>query len=185
LSGPWGTIIRAMSKIVIVAERASPTNRSLAGAFRAAGVTTLRLAGKQLRAARLLGRLDDAVLLGRADVSRNLGGVGEAFWELRRLEQEGLPVLNGTRALIRCHDKLVTARQLQRCRLPHPRTTLVRHANAVLPFAGPYVVKPRFGSWGRDVERCADEIELRAYLRRVSRRRWVRAHGARVQEYIP
>ena len=174
-----------MSKIVIVAERASLTNRSLAAAFRAAGVPVVRFGGKQLRAARLLGRLDDAVLLGRADVSRNLGGVGETFWELRRLEQEGLPVLNRTATLLGCHDKLLTARQLQRRRLPHPHTALLRHANAALPFAGPYVVKPRFGSWGRDVERCADELELRVYLRRVARRRWFRAHGALVQEYVP
>src|SRR5436190_21042447 len=99
-----------MTRIVIVAERGSVTNRALVAAFRSAGVPAQRLAARQLRAARLLGRLDGAVLLGRADVSGRLDGVGAAFWELRRLEREGWPVLNGSRAL-RCHDKLQTAVQ--------------------------------------------------------------------------
>src|SRR5262249_45027567 len=161
-----------MTRIVIVAERPSVTNRALVAAFRAGGVPALRLTGRQLRAARLLSGLDGVVLFGRADVSRNLAGVGDAFWELRRLEREGLPVLNGSRTLLRCHDKRRTARRLQRCGLPHPRTALLRRADAAPPFAGPYVVKPRFGSWGRDVERCEDELELRACLRRLARRRW-------------
>src|SRR5262249_41968592 len=174
-----------MTRIVIVAERASITNRALAAAFRAAGAPALRLTGRQLRAGRLVGRLDGVVLFGRADVSRNLAGVGEAFWELRRLEREGLRVLNGSRTLISCHDKLQTARMLRRRGLPHPQTALLRRVDAVPPFAGPYVVKPRFGSWGRDVERCRDELELRACLPRLSRRRWFGAHGALVQEHVP
>ena len=173
-----------MRRVVVVAERTSVTNRALVAAFRVAGVPALQLGGKQLRAARVLGRLEDAVLLGRADVSRRLDGVGEAFWELRRLEREEVRVLNGTRALLCCHDKLQTARRLGRAGLPHPRTALLRSADAPLPFAGPYVVKPRFGSWGRDVERCAGELELRRCLRRLARRRWFRAHGVILQEFL-
>jgi [lysine-biosynthesis-protein LysW]--L-2-aminoadipate ligase len=174
-----------MTRIVIVAERATATNRALVAAFRRAGVPALRLAGRQLRAARVLGRLDGALLLGRADVSRRLDGVGDGFWELRRLEREGWPVLNSSRTLLRCHDKQQTAVQLQRAGLPHPRTVLLRNADAVPSFAGPYVVKPRFGSWGRDVERCQDEAELRSCLRGLTRRRWFRSHGTLVQEYFP
>jgi RimK family alpha-L-glutamate ligase len=174
-----------MRRIVIVGGRSNATNRALRAAFRSAGVTALALTGRQLQAAHLLGRLDDAVLLGRIDVSRRLDGVGETFWELRHLEQEGLPVLNGSRMLLRCHDKLQTARRLRRAGLPHPQTVVLRTADAVPPFAGPYVVKPRFGSWGRDVERCEDARELGGCLRRVTRRRWFRAHGAVVQEYVP
>jgi RimK family alpha-L-glutamate ligase len=173
-----------MRRVVVVAERTSVTNRALVAAFRAAGLPALQLGGQQLRAARVLGRLDDAVLLGRADVSRRLDGVGEAFWELRRLEREGARVLNGTRMLLRCHDKLQTASRLRRAGLPHPRTALLRSADAPPPFAGPYVVKPRFGSWGRDVERCAGELELRRCLRRLARRRWFRAHGVILQEFL-
>jgi len=173
-----------MRGIVIVSERASATNRALVGAFRGAGVSAFRLSGQQLRAARMLGRLEDAVLLGRADVSRRLDGVGETFWELRRFERDGSRVLNGSHTLLRCHDKLQTARQLHRSGLPHPRTALMRSAECDPPFAGPYVVKPRFGSWGRDVERCEDDLELRCCLRRLSRRRWFRTHGALVQEFV-
>ena len=174
-----------MTRLVIVAERATATNRALVVALRRAGVPALRLAGRQLRAARVLGRLDGAVLLGRTDVSRRLDGVGDGFWELRRLEREGWPVLNSSRMLLRCHDKLQTAVQLQRAGLPHPRTALLRNVDAIPPFPGPYVVKPRFGSWGRDVERCEDEAELRRCLRRLARRRWFGTRGTLVQEYLP
>jgi RimK family alpha-L-glutamate ligase len=174
-----------MLEIVIVAERGSMTNHLLAAAFRAVGLPARRLGGGQLKAARLLGRLHGAVLLGRADVSRHLDGVGDAFWELRRLEREGWPVLNGTRSLLRCHDKLQTAIQLRRAGLPHPRTVLLGDPDSAPSFPGPYVVKPRFGSWGRDVERCQDEAKLRACLRRLASRRWFRRQGALVQEFVP
>ncbi len=170
--------------LVIVADRSSATNRSLAAAFRANGVSVRRLGGRQLQAARLLGRLDGSLLLGRADVSRKLDGVGETFWELQRLEREGLPVLNGTRALLRCHDKLRTALALRRAGLPHPATVFLRDCRAVPPFDGPWVVKPRFGSWGRGVERCETLAELRASLRRCARRRSFARRGVLVQEYV-
>jgi [lysine-biosynthesis-protein LysW]---L-2-aminoadipate ligase len=171
--------------LVIVAERGTGTNRLLAGAFRDARVPVRRMGGAQLRAARLLGRLDGVVLLGRADVSRRLDGVGDAFWELRRLESDGLQVLNGTRTLLRCHDKLQTALQLRRAGLPHPRTALLGDPETAPLFGGPYVVKPRFGSWGLDVERCQDAEELRTCLRQLARRRWFRRQGVLVQEFVP
>jgi RimK family alpha-L-glutamate ligase len=170
---------------VIVAERGTGTNGLLVRAFRDAGVPARRMGGPQLRAAHLLGRLDGVVLLGRVDVSRRLDGVGDAFWELRRLERDGLQVLNGTRTLLRCHDKLQTALQLHRAGLPHPRTALLGNPDTAPSFGGPYVVKPRFGSWGRDVERCRDAEELRACLRQLARRRWFRRQGVLVQEFVP
>jgi RimK family alpha-L-glutamate ligase len=170
--------------LVIVADRSSATNRSLAAAFRAAGIPAWRLGGAQLRAARLLRRLDGALFLGRADVSRRLDGVSEAFWELLRLEREGHSVLNGSRSLLGCHDKLRTAVLLARAGLPHPRTVLVRDVRAVPPFTGPYVVKTRFGSWGRGVERCENLTDLQARLKRVSRRRSFVRRGVLVQEYV-
>jgi RimK family alpha-L-glutamate ligase len=173
-----------MTGLVIVADRSSATNRSLAAALRANGVSVRRLGGAQLRAARMLGRLDGALLLGRADVSRKLDGVGETFWELHRLERDGFTVMNGTRALLRSHDKLRTAATMMRAGLPHPRTVLVHDYRAVPPFDGPYVVKPRFGSWGRGVERCEDAAELRACLKRAARRRSFARRGALVQQYL-
>jgi RimK family alpha-L-glutamate ligase len=174
-----------MHGVVVAAERSTPTNRELISAFREAGVACRRLGGPQLRTARMLGRLAGVVLVGRVDVGRRLDGVGEAFWELRRLEQDGWPVVNPSRALLRCHDKLQTALRLHRCGLPHPATTLVSDFDAMPSFAGPWVVKPRFGSWGRDVLLCESRSELRAALGRLSRRAWFRRQGALVQEYVP
>ena len=53
------------------------------------------------------------------------------------------------------HDKLLTARSLLRAGLPHPRTRLVQADSPVPELDGPVVVKPRFGSWGRDVRLSA------------------------------
>ena len=50
---------------------------------------------------------------------------------------------------------------------------------------GPLVVKPRFGSWGRDVELCEDEIAFRRHLRSLEHRLWFQRHGAVLQELIP
>ena len=46
-------------------------------------------------------------------------------------------------------------------------------------------MKPRFGSWGRDVVLCEDAAELERCLEAVSGRSWFRRHGALVQELLP
>jgi glutathione synthase/RimK-type ligase-like ATP-grasp enzyme len=46
------------------------------------------------------------------------------------------------------------------------------------------VLKPRFGSWGRDVERCTTSDELDATLVRLQRKPWFREHGAVAQELV-
>jgi glutathione synthase/RimK-type ligase-like ATP-grasp enzyme len=48
----------------------------------------------------------------------------------------------------------------------------------------PLVLKPRFGSWGRDVERCSTAEELDAALVRLQQKRWFREHGALAQELV-
>ena len=46
------------------------------------------------------------------------------------------------------------------------------------------MLKPRFGSWGRDVERCTTADELDAALVRLQRKPWFREHGALAQELV-
>jgi len=57
-----------------------------------------------------------------------------------------------------------------------------------MPFPAPelpLVLKPRFGSWGRDVMLCRTGDELEEALARFGRRPWFREHGAVVQELVP
>jgi glutathione synthase/RimK-type ligase-like ATP-grasp enzyme len=49
----------------------------------------------------------------------------------------------------------------------------------------PLVLKPRFGSWGRDVVLCRTAADLDAALERAAFRGWFREHGALAQELVP
>jgi RimK family alpha-L-glutamate ligase len=124
------------------------------------------------------------VALGRLDVLPTLDGVDDGLWTLGELAAAGVRVLNGPSALLAAHDKLLTARLLHGAGLPHPRTRLVVASSPPPALDGPVVVKPRFGSWGKDVVRCFDEDELARHLRSVARERWFRRHGALVQELV-
>ena len=46
------------------------------------------------------------------------------------------------------------------------------------------MLKPRFGSWGRDVELCKTAEELDAALVRLQQKPWFREHGAIAQELV-
>ena len=123
-------------------------------------------------------------MLGRLDVLPTLDGVEPGPLELLLLERAGFTVLNGARALLGCHDKWRTAELLERAHLPHPRTALLRHGGRAL-VDPPLVVKPRFGSWGVDVERCRTLGELELCLVRAAAKPWFRRHGALLQELVP
>jgi RimK family alpha-L-glutamate ligase len=156
----------------------SLTNARLAAAFAAVGLDA-RVTGPEAPA----GRGD--VVLGRLDVRPTLDGVEDGLWRLSALEGAGARLLNRPAGLLTAHDKLATAVALGRAGLPHPRTAHVRDARSGLSFGPPYVVKPRFGSWGRDVVLCTTHEELEAALRAFRRRRWFRKQGALVQELVP
>jgi [lysine-biosynthesis-protein LysW]---L-2-aminoadipate ligase len=131
----------------------------------------------------LLGPRDAA--LARLDVLPSLDGIEPGIWEVGRLEAEGVHVLNRLRALLATHDKLQTSRILHAASLPHPRTAHMIAARAISPIEPPVVVKPRFGSWGRDVTLCESRAELRACLEELTTRSWFSRQGVLVQELIP
>jgi [lysine-biosynthesis-protein LysW]--L-2-aminoadipate ligase len=93
--------------------------------------------------------------------------------------------VNSPGAILAAHDKLATALKLGAAGIPHPRTAHVGDDGLHADLSYPVVVKPRFGSWGRDVVRCADELELAETIARLSSRPWFRSQGALVQELVP
>ena len=125
------------------------------------------------------------VALGRLDVLPSVDGVEPGLEALRALEARGVTMLYGPEALMRAHDKLLTAQVLEAAGLPHPETRLAV-PGAPLPVVDePVVLKPRFGSWGREVILCTDRRTLAATLQDFHRHPWYPRTGALVQELIP
>ena len=167
-------------RFAVVAHSLSPTNLALAaGGWN--GVPGELLTPRE--ALLTLGRGD--VALARLDVRQSLDGVEDGLWALERLAEAGIRVLNRPDAIVRAHDKLLTARVLRRAGLPHPRTMLIERNAPAPDLDFPAVVKPRFGSWGEDVQLCRDRDELRTVLEGLTCRLWFRTTGAVAQELIP
>jgi glutathione synthase/RimK-type ligase-like ATP-grasp enzyme len=168
-----------LGRLAIVARNGTSTNRGLLEVAATLGIDALVFPPEQ--AARRLRPGD--VALGRLDVLPTLDGPEPGLQTLRSLEERGVPVLNRAGALLAAHGKLRTALRLGARGLPHPRIAHVGAAtDAALGF--PVVVKPRFGSWGRDVVVCADRAALERCLRGLGRTAWFRRQGALVQELI-
>jgi RimK family alpha-L-glutamate ligase len=165
----------------VIAILGGPTigNVSLAAGLRRLGADARLVAAREAR----LAAADVAV--GRLDVLPTLDGVEEGLLELLWLERRGVRVVNPARALLAAHDKLRTFRLLQRAGVPQPETRHVTTESELRELDLPFVVKPRFGAWGRDVMRCRSAQELDACLRVVRGRRWFRRHGALAQELLP
>jgi RimK family alpha-L-glutamate ligase len=124
------------------------------------------------------------VALGRLDVLPSLDGVEPGLWALDRLDQAGVTVLNGRGTLVAARDKLATARALADAGLPHPRTEHLSRWGPPPALEPPLVLKPRFGSWGRDVFRCDDHDAVAAALAELDERAWYDATGALVQRLV-
>src|SRR5205085_9467847 len=118
------------------------------------------------------------------DVREELDGIERGTGELERLAAGGVDVRNPPGALVVAHDKLLTARTLRLAGLPHPHTTLLSPAVPAAVPELPLVLKPRFGSWGRDVARCTTAEEVDAALVRLQRKPWFLEHGALAQELV-
>jgi [lysine-biosynthesis-protein LysW]---L-2-aminoadipate ligase len=166
-------------KFAVVAHRRSATNEALVAAARAWGLDSELLDPH----AALTSLQPGDVALARLDVLEGLDGIERGSGELERLAAGGVDVRNPPDTLVVAHDKLLTARALRLAGLPHPHTT---HLSSALPAVPelPVVLKPRFGSWARDVERCMTPDELDAALVRLRGKPWFQEHGALAQELV-
>jgi RimK family alpha-L-glutamate ligase len=167
-------------RVALVAHRPTPTNTALAArSWNGVPIEVLSVRDALLE----LGSGD--VAIARLDVREDLQGIDDGLWSLERLSEAGVTILNPPSALLRAHDKLLTARTLRRAALPHPRTALIEAGAEPPDLDFPAVVKPRFGSWGREVSLCRDRHELGETLKRLAFCKWFRTGGAIAQELIP
>ena len=167
-------------RFVVVAHRCTETNEALVAAAAALGVTAAVLPPRD--ALRILEPGD--VALGRLDVREGLDGVESGSLELERMNAAGVEVLNRPSAVVAAHDKLLTARALRLAGLPHPHTWLIAEGMPSPAPELPLVLKPRFGSWGRDVTLCRTAADLDEALERAAFRGWFREHGALAQQLV-
>jgi RimK family alpha-L-glutamate ligase len=167
-------------KFAVVAHRRSATNDALVAAGCALGLDSELV--DPHRALSLLEPGD--IALARLDVRAGLDGIESGTGELERLAAGGVDVRNPPDTLVVAHDKLLTARALRLAGLPHPHSTLLSPSLPAAVPELPVVLKPRFGSWGRDVERCTTPEELDAALVRLQRKPWFCEHGALAQELV-
>ena len=166
--------------VYLAAARLTETNASLLAAMHC-----LDLEAEWLPAKEIGSPLAGDVILGRFDVRSTLDGVEPGIWDLLRAERNGVRVVNGAQALLLSHDKLASAFRLRRAGVPHPRTAHVGGQDEHPPLPTPVVLKPRFGTWGRDVFLAESASEYRCRLKQVRARPWFRRHGVLVQGLVP
>jgi RimK family alpha-L-glutamate ligase len=167
-------------EFAVVAHRRSETNDALAGAAASLGLPASVLSPRDA----LCTLRPGDVALGRLDVRETLDGMEDGETQLERLADAGVELLNPAAPLAAAHDKLLTARVLRRAGMPHPRTWLIAEGVPTPAPELPLVLKPRFGSWGRDVVRCETPDELAAALTTLSARPWFQEHGVLAQELV-
>jgi [lysine-biosynthesis-protein LysW]---L-2-aminoadipate ligase len=168
-------------RFVVVAHARSETNDALAGAAASLGLPALVLSPRD--ALRTLEPGD--VALGRLDVREELDGIEMGMSELEQIAAAGGILLNPPSSLAAAHDKLLTARVLRRAGIPHPRTWLMGDGAPSPAPELPVVLKPRFGSWGRDVARCETADSLACTLAHFGHRPWFAECGVLAQELVP
>jgi RimK family alpha-L-glutamate ligase len=170
--------VDAARRVAVVGAR-DETNGPLVAAWRGLGLDAFRLAPADV------GRLSlRDVVLCRLDVVETLDGVEEGLDAVAAAQAAGVPVLNPPAALLRAHDKLLTAIAFDGAGVRQPRWEHIAGPRRPT-LAPPLVLKPRFGSWGRDVTRCDTAEALDACLAQLAERSWFRRHGALVQELLP
>ena len=167
-------------RVGVIGSSANEGTANLVERWRAIGIDARLVTGTEALAT--LRPTDVAVA--RLDIRPTLDGIEDGLLAVLRLERRGIEVMNPAAALLAAHDKLRTARLLAAAHLPHPATV---HARSAAEIAGPYpfVLKPRFGSWGADVALCGDGADVARYLTAVSGTSWFLRHGVLRQELVP
>ncbi len=179
-SGAAGTEAPATPLVGVVGS-AQRTNTQLVAAWQAHGLAAALVSPSEAKAVLRPG--DTAIA--RLDVLPTLDGVEEGLDELDDLARRGVRLLNTRDALVSAHDKLLTAARLAKARVPHPKTVHLPHAEAPHGLTPPFVLKPRYGSWGIDVFLCETERSFEEVLDEIRLRPWFLRHGALLQELIP
>jgi [lysine-biosynthesis-protein LysW]--L-2-aminoadipate ligase len=149
-------------RIAVVYDRLRPEERLLFDAFDAAGVAIDKLFAPNLRLAFDGERSRYDVVLERC-VSQTRGlALARAF------EAAGARVLNPSRVIETCGDKLATSAVLAAAGVATPRTAVAFSTESALAIADdlgyPVVLKPVVGSWGRMVSRLSDPDALTAVI---------------------
>ena len=169
-----------MSRIGVIGYR-QPANVELVAAWQAAGFDATLIAPRDALSELSVGD----VAIGRLDVLPTLDGVEPGLETLDELEARGVIVFNRSAALVAAHDKLLSDACLAEAGVRRPAAGHVDTVEELRRLPLPLVVKPRFGSWGRDVFRCRDPDELEACIDEIGGRNWFRKDGAVVQELVP
>jgi RimK family alpha-L-glutamate ligase len=169
-----------MSRIGIIGF-AQPANVELVAAWQAAGFDVALVAPPDALSELSVGD----VAIGRLDVLPTLDGVEPGLETLDELEARGVIVFNRSAPLLAAHDKLLSDACLAGAGVRRPPAGHVDTVEELRRMPLPLVVKPRFGSWGRDVFRCRSLDELEACIDEIGGRNWFRKDGAVVQELVP
>ena len=165
----------------VVAWKPFPTNLPLVKRWRGLGIRAELLTPTD---ALLRLRPGDTALV-RLDVTPTLDDIEPGLTDIIALQHRGVRLLNRPSTLLAAHDKRETARRLGRAGIPHPWTLHRNRLDEVATVDPPFVLKPRFGSWGADVMVCRDAEERTRCLATIRDRSWFRRHGVLIQELVP
>jgi RimK family alpha-L-glutamate ligase len=171
----------APSVVAVVAWSGGMTNAPLVEAWRELGLQAELLAPPEAR--RELGPGDVAVV--RLDVLETVDGIEDGLDDVAALERRGVRVVNRPRPLVAVHDKLRTMRLLRAAGVRHPPAVRLREVAELRRHELPFVVKPRLGSWGRDVHLCESPEGRERCIAVIRDRSWFRRQGAFVQQLVP